>query len=107
MRLNVFYDDKAKMRDRIARLSSGSAYTEEPISLTARTFAAVQVEQADADSRDRLVVRSNFQLIAYRSGEQRLLGGRYIHRLVRQRTEAFASQRSASPCLDPTPPSDR
>jgi 3-phenylpropionate/cinnamic acid dioxygenase small subunit len=80
LRLNVFYDDKAKMRDRIGRLSSGSAYTEEPISLTARTFAALQVE----DDGEPLVVRSNFQLIAYRSGKQRLLGGRYRHRLVRE-----------------------
>lgn len=83
LRLNVFYDDKAKMRDRIARLNSGNAYTEEPISLTARTFGAVQVEDADADS-GRLTARSNFQLIAYRSGEQRVLGGRYLHRLVRE-----------------------
>jgi benzoate/toluate 1,2-dioxygenase beta subunit len=84
MRLNVFYDDRARMEDRIARLSSGSAYTEEPISLTARTFAAVQVEETDEDDGDRVMARSNFQLIAYRSGEQRLLGGRYRHRLVRQ-----------------------
>ena len=81
LRLNVFYDDKAKMKDRIARLSSGSAYTEEPISLTARTFAALQLESSD---EELLVVRSNFQMIAYRSGEQRLLGGRYRHCLVRE-----------------------
>jgi len=82
LRLNVFYDDKAKMRDRIARLDSGNAYTEEPISLTARTFAAVQVEETDAGDGS-LTARSNFQLVAYRSGEQRVLGGRYLHRLVR------------------------
>lgn len=82
LRLNVFYDDKPKMVDRITRLSSGTAYTEEPISLTARTFAAVQVEE-EADGGDRIAVRSNFQLVAYRSGEQRVLGGRYLHRLVR------------------------
>lgn len=81
LRLNVFYDDKAKMKDRIARLSSGSAYTEEPISLTARTFSALQLESSDEEP---LVVRSNFQMIAYRSGDQRLLGGRYRHRLVRE-----------------------
>jgi benzoate/toluate 1,2-dioxygenase beta subunit len=84
MRLNVFYDDRARMEDRIARLSSGSAYTEEPISLTARTFAAVQIEQAGEEEGGQVVARSNFQLIAYRSGDQRLLGGRYLHRLVRK-----------------------
>jgi len=84
MRLNVFYDDKPKMRDRITRLSSGTAYTEEPISLTARTFAAVQVEEGGEGDGERIAVRSNFQMVAYRSGEQRVLGGRYLHRLVRE-----------------------
>lgn len=85
MRLNVFYDDRAKMGDRVARLSSGSAYTEEPISLTARTFSALRIEDAGADDGvGSVVARSNFHLIAYRSGDQRVLGGRYLHRLVRR-----------------------
>jgi 3-phenylpropionate/cinnamic acid dioxygenase small subunit len=91
-RLNVFYDDKAKMRDRIARLGSGSAYTEEPISLTARTFSALQVEEA-GENGGSLAARSNFQLIAYRSGDQRLLGGRCLHRLVRQEDRLRISEK--------------
>lgn len=82
LRLNVFYDDRPGMEDRIARLSSGSAYTEEPISLTARTISAVQVTEDDRDGG--CVVRSNFMLLAYRSRKQRVLGGRYLHRLTRQ-----------------------
>ena len=82
LRLNVFYDDRPKMEDRIVRLTSGSAYTEEPISLTARTFSALQLEEGGGD--DGVAVRSNFQMVAYRSGEQRVLGGRYRHRLVRR-----------------------
>ncbi|HEX5712204.1 MAG TPA: aromatic-ring-hydroxylating dioxygenase subunit beta [Solirubrobacterales bacterium] len=81
LRLNVFYDDRPKMEDRIARLTSGNAYTEEPISLTARTFSALQLEPSEDG---RAVVRSNFQMVAYRSGEQRVYGGWYRHRLVRQ-----------------------
>ncbi len=79
LRLNVFYDDRTRMEDRIARLSSGSAYTEEPISLTSRTFSALHL----VPDREGCVARSNFLMIAYRSQEQRLLGGRYMHRLVR------------------------
>jgi 3-phenylpropionate/cinnamic acid dioxygenase small subunit len=82
LRLNVFYDDRPKMEDRIVRLTSGNAYTEEPISLTARTFSALQLEAGGDD--DSVAVRSNFQMVAYRSGEQRVLGGRYRHRLVRR-----------------------
>lgn len=81
LRLNVFYDDRARLEDRITRLNSGSAYTEEPISLTARTFSALQLEEAGDGG---VVARSNFQMIAYRSGEQRVLGGRYRHRLARE-----------------------
>jgi benzoate/toluate 1,2-dioxygenase subunit beta len=84
LRLNVFYDDRARMEDRIARLSSGSAYTEEPLSLTARTFSAVQVETEEGSAGGSHLVRSNFLMVAYRNGEQRQLGGRYLHRLVRQ-----------------------
>ncbi len=83
MRLNVFYDDRPRMEDRIARLSSGSAYTEEPTSFTSRTFSALQVAPDDA-GEGGCVVRSNFLLIAYRAGAQRLLGGRYQHRLTRR-----------------------
>lgn len=82
MRLNVFYDDRAKMMDRITRLNSGSAYTEEPVSLTSRTVSAVQVT-TDEGEDPNCTVRSNFLLVAHRSGRQRLLGGRYLHRLVR------------------------
>lgn len=83
LRLNVFYDDKPRMEDRISRLSSGTAYTEEPITLTARTFSALQLEPGTAGD-DALAVRSSFQLLAYRSGDQRLLGGWCRHRLVRR-----------------------
>lgn len=84
LRLNVFYDDRARMEDRIARLNSGSAYTEEPLSLTARTFSAVQVETDEGNAGTRLLVRSNFLMVVYRSGEQRHLGGRYLHHLTRE-----------------------
>jgi 3-phenylpropionate/cinnamic acid dioxygenase small subunit len=82
MRLNVFYDDRPSMEDRVTRLTSGNAFTEEPISLTARTFSAVQVESDEAG--DGCAVRSNFVLVTLRLGEQRVFGGRCLHRLVRQ-----------------------
>jgi 3-phenylpropionate/cinnamic acid dioxygenase small subunit len=81
MRLNVFYDDREKMRDRITRLTSGSAYTEEPVSLTARTVSAVHAVPGEVKDGG-WTVRSNFLLVAHRSGTQRVLGGRYLHRLL-------------------------
>lgn len=83
LRLNVFYDDWTRLNDRVARLTSGSAFSEEPPSLTARAFSALQVAADHGAGDGRLVARSNFSLIAYRSGEQRHFGGRYFHSLVR------------------------
>lgn len=82
LRLNVFYDDRARMEDRVARLRSGAAYSEDPPTLTARSFSALEVEH-EAE-RDGLLVRSNFMLVAYRGGDTRHLGGRYLHRLARR-----------------------
>ncbi len=83
LRLNVIYDDRARMQDRVTRLLSGSAYTEDPPSLTARTVSAVQVT-ADDRREGGLQVRSNFTLTSYRRGHQRHMAGRYLHRLIRQ-----------------------
>lgn len=100
MRLNVFYDDRPAMEDRVVRLSSGSAYTEEPISLTSRTFSAVQVSPEEGGG---CVVRSNFMLVAHRSGEQRVLGGRYLHRLIRPTGELRIAEKRVSLLGSDTP----
>lgn len=84
LRLNVFYDDRARMHDRVSRLTSGSAYTEDPPSLTARTVSVVRVTSDAEDERHgRITVRSNFMLAAHRRGQQRVFAGRYRHRLIR------------------------
>ncbi|MFN3232239.1 MAG: aromatic-ring-hydroxylating dioxygenase subunit beta [Alphaproteobacteria bacterium] len=82
-RLNVFYDNRARMEDRVDRLTSGSAFSEQPPTLTARTISAVYVT-AEQDSTDTdLIVRSNFVLVSNRLGNQQLYGGRCLHHLVR------------------------
>lgn len=83
MRLNVFYDDRPRMEARVARLLSGSAFSEEPPSMTARTFSAVLVTEEDG-GEEEFAVRSNFMLVAHRAGEQRQLAGRMLHRLRRR-----------------------
>lgn len=82
-RLNVFYDDRARMVDRVARLTSGSAYTEDPPSLTSRTLSALRISVDPRSDQDEISTRSSFTLTAHRRGEQRQFAGRYLHRLVR------------------------
>lgn len=84
MRLNVIYDDRPRMLDRIARLTSGLAYSEDPPTLTARSVSAIHVSQEDTGD---LLVRSNFMVVTQRRWEQRQFAGRYTHRLVRQGDE--------------------
>lgn len=84
LRLHVFYDDRARLEDRVARLTSGEALTEDPPTLTVRTLSAVQVRPESSSDADELLVRSNFVLLAHRHGVQRQFGGRYRHRLVRR-----------------------
>lgn len=81
-RLNVVYDDRARMTDRVARLTSGTAFSEEPPTRTARVLSGVQVDGGTGAPGDPLVVRSTFCLTAHRAGQQRHLAGRCTHRLV-------------------------
>lgn len=49
--LNIVYDDRARLLDRVSRLRSGLAFSDEPNSVTNHVLSAVQVlggERADA-----------------------------------------------------------
>jgi 3-phenylpropionate/cinnamic acid dioxygenase small subunit len=81
LRLNVFYDDRARMQDRVNRLLSSTAFSGQPPTLTSRTLSILKVE-LDKD-KETVIVKSNFTLVAYRQNRQRVFGGRYLHRLVR------------------------
>jgi len=84
LRLNVIYDDRARLRDRVGRLTSGSAFSEDPPTLTARTIGTVHLVGGAGTAAEPFVVRSTFSLVAHRCGQQRHLAGRYGHRLVRE-----------------------
>ena len=76
--LNIVYDDLARMRDRIVRLTGAFAHAQAPPSRTVRSIAGFRFEAAGADE---VIVRSTFILLEVRSGRQQTYGGRYTHRL--------------------------
>ncbi len=76
--LNLVYDDRSRLAERIDRLESGSAYAQDPPSRTVRSIAGFRFEAAGADE---VIVRSTFILLEVRSGRQQTYGGRYTHRL--------------------------
>ena len=76
--LNIVYDDRARMEDRIFRLTGGSAHSQDPPSRTVRNIAGFRYE---ATAEGELIVRSTFVLVEVRPGRQHVFGGRYTHRL--------------------------
>jgi 3-phenylpropionate/cinnamic acid dioxygenase small subunit len=76
--LNIVYDDLARMRDRIVRLTGAFAHAQDPPSRTVRSIAGFRYEAA---GENEVIVRSTFVLLEVRSGRQQTYGGRYTHRL--------------------------
>ena len=64
--VSVFFDDRARLADRIFRLGTGAAWSQVP------------------PSRTVLMVRSNLLLSEFRAGESRTLSGWCGHRLRRR-----------------------
>ena len=77
--LNLVFDNRARLEDRIARLEGGDAYAQDPPSRTARVVSNVRIERSDAG----FVCESAFVLHESRLGRTQMLAGRYRHDLVR------------------------
>ena len=75
--LNLVYDDRSRLAERIDRLESGSAYAQDPPSRTVRTVANIVVTPCDFGFR----CESAFMLYELRGGDVQLLAGRYVHEL--------------------------
>jgi benzoate/toluate 1,2-dioxygenase subunit beta len=77
--LNLVYDDYALLEERIFRLETGVAYSQDPPSRTVRGLSSVLVDHA-ADGL--LVVRSVFTLLESRPHTSQHYVGRYTHHLI-------------------------
>jgi benzoate/toluate 1,2-dioxygenase beta subunit len=76
--ISLIYDDRVRLRLRIARLKSGFAHAQEPKSRMRRVVSNIVVEEVD---NGEVVVCSNFMLAELRRGKQDVFAGRTIHRL--------------------------
>ena len=85
LQVAIIYDDRNGIRDRLARLKSSAAHSQQPRSRMRRLISNVVFGQTP----DGLVeVLSNFMLAELRHGRQDLFAGRSIHRL-QQRGDGF------------------
>jgi 3-phenylpropionate/cinnamic acid dioxygenase small subunit len=74
----IIYDHLAQLRNRIDRLKSGAAYSQDPRSRLRRVVSNIEIETAD---NGEAVVYSNFNLTELRRSKQDTFAGRTIHRL--------------------------
>jgi benzoate/toluate 1,2-dioxygenase beta subunit len=76
--ISIAYDDRKNLQERIWRLNSGKAYSQEPRSRTRRLISNVEILN---DSGSEITVSSSFALFQTRLGRQNTFAGRYEHRL--------------------------
>jgi len=80
--VSLFFDDKATMKTRIARLRHPKIHMQIPHSRTVRVVSNIQIDSGGAAGV--LAVKCNFILLEYRpSRPQNVWGGRYDYQLVR------------------------
>ncbi len=79
--ISFVYAARPQLEDRVARLISGVAYAQEPVSITSRVVANVEIE--DGPSLDEVVVHSVFNVTELRRGAQHTFAGRSTHSLRR------------------------
>jgi 3-phenylpropionate/cinnamic acid dioxygenase small subunit len=77
--VSIAYDDRRRLHERVVRLASGFAFSQDPPSRTCHVVGNVRVVgEVDGD----LDVRSNLMLAEMRRGAQRVYAGDVSHRLV-------------------------
>jgi benzoate/toluate 1,2-dioxygenase beta subunit len=78
---SLFYDDRALMKTRIARLEHPKIHVQTPPSRTVHLLGRPVLDSADAAE---YVVSSSVIMVEYRQDQQRIFAGRQTHRLRRE-----------------------
>jgi benzoate/toluate 1,2-dioxygenase beta subunit len=77
--VQIAFDDKRRMTERVLRLQSGFAYSQDPPSRTVHLIGNVRV-RGEVDGE--LDVASSLSIAEVRRGQQRVYYARVVHRLV-------------------------
>lgn len=77
--VSIIYDNRERLQDRIDRLKSGGAWSQEPQSRMRRLISNVQIEPPDRPNEVRVV--SNFVLGELRRGREAVYFAQQKHRL--------------------------
>ncbi|MGA2412272.1 MAG: aromatic-ring-hydroxylating dioxygenase subunit beta [Candidatus Binataceae bacterium] len=73
----IIYDNRARLGDRIIRLTGGAAWSQQPRSRTRRLISNVEIGERDGG----YAVESNFIIAEIRRSKQDFFAGRMLHTL--------------------------
>lgn len=79
MKLSYIYDNRNRIKSRVAQLNTGNRHSQTPPSAMRRLLSNMEVLDADEST---VTVASNFALFEYRY-EQRVWAGRVVHKVRR------------------------
>lgn len=74
--VSLIYDDRTRMGQRVQRVLSGQAHSQDPLSVTRRVVGNVEILNQDGPV---ITVTSNFIIAELRPGLQTIYAGRYEH----------------------------
>ncbi|GGE57637.1 benzoate/toluate 1,2-dioxygenase beta subunit [Paenalcaligenes hominis] len=77
--ISLFWENKMLRELRMKRLENARNWSQQPPTRSSRLISNVSV--LGQDSHGYLVIQAAFQVIEWRKGEQRVLGGSYIYKL--------------------------
>lgn len=80
--ISLFWENKMLRELRIRRLENERNWSQQPPTESSRLIGNICIEGKDKDGY--LVVRATFQSVESRAGQQRVLGGSYIYKLLEQ-----------------------
>jgi benzoate/toluate 1,2-dioxygenase beta subunit len=75
----VAFDDRRRLEDRVFRLTSPYAWSQQPVSRTSRLVSNVAVFRTD--DPDIVMTRASFLISEFQAGDYRTWAGWYGHRL--------------------------
>ena len=86
--VSIIYDDRKLLEIRVRRLQNVNIHAQNPPSRTSRIVGNILIEKID-EKTETYFVSSQFQMLEFRGGEQRLFAGHSFHCLTRKKEKLY------------------
>lgn len=82
--ISIIYDNRNRLEDRVARLNSGAAWSQDPASRLSRVVSNIEINQSEEGG---VIVHSKFNLTELRREEITTHAGSVVHELTNKAGE--------------------